>query len=448
VMNPLTEGASDANTIQITPADEREPRVAAARSAALAAVDRLFDEEREFLAALVRQQSTRGQTNDVQRLLASTLRTMGLRVEEVPVERERIAGLPGYSPADWSYDHLFQVVGTQPAAGQGGRSLVLNGHVDVVSATPAAHWTHDPWGAEVVDGRLYGRGACDMKGGVAAMVYALKAVQAAGVGLRGDVLVESVIDEECGGNGTLALLAQGYRADAAVIPEPSSLGLTRAHLGVLWCRIDVRGRAAHAGSASRAVNAVEKACVVLGGIKTLEAEANRATARHPLYAAVAHPLNYNVGVIQGGDWPSSVPEVCTLEVRFACFPGEDLDAVQARFCADLLRLTAADDWLREQPPAIAFFGFRGQGAVYDLDSAIVRTVAANHAELVGAPPSVGVSTASDDRRFFQLYYGIPALCYGPAGGQLHAVDEWVDLASVRACTRVLTGVLIDWCGVV
>ncbi|MBI3972057.1 MAG: ArgE/DapE family deacylase [Chloroflexi bacterium] len=430
-----------------------DPRAAAAKAAAFAAIEQAFGQEVDFLKTLVRHPSTRGQTNGVQHLVAATLHAMGLRVDEVPVEPERIAGRPGFSPADWPYDGLFQVVGTLPAAGAGGmaatggRSLILNGHVDVVSPEPVGHWTRDPWAGEVAGGRMYGRGTGDMKAGVGAMIYALKAVQAAGIGLGGDVLVETVLDEECGGNGTLALLAQGYRAGAAVIPEPSGLGLTRAHLGVLWCRIRVRGRAAHAGAASRAVNAVEKAYVVLQAIKTLEAEANRPEARHPLYAAVEHPLNYNVGVIHGGDWPSSVPEACTLEVRFACYPGEALDAVQARLCDGVLRAAAADDWLREHPPELTFFGFRGEGAVYDLDGDLVRAVAASHAQVLGTPLPVGVSTASDDRRFFQLYHGIPAVCYGPIGGQLHAVDEWVDLESLRACTCVLAGVLIDWCGV-
>lgn len=445
--NPLVEGATDA--VLTAPAAPADPRAAAAKAAARAAVEQSFGEEMEFLRALVRQPSTRGQTNGVQRVVASALGGMGLRVDEVLVERARIAGLPGFSPAEWPYEGLFQVVGTLPAAGTGGRSLVLNGHVDVVSAEPVSHWTRDPWAGEVAGGRMYGRGTGDMKGGVAAMIYALKAVQAAGIGLRGDVLVETVLDEECGGNGTLALLAHGYRAAAAVIPEPSGLGLTRAHLGVLWCRIRVRGRAAHAGSASRAVNAVEKAYIVLQAVKALEADANHPAARHPLYAAVEHPLNYNVGVIQGGDWPSSVPEACALELRFACYPGEALEAVQARFAEGILRATAAaDDWLRAHPPEIAFFGFRGEGAIYDLDTDIVRTVAANHMQVAGAPLQVGVSTASDDRRFFQLYHGIPALCYGPVGGQIHAVDEWVELESLRTCTHVLAGVLIDWCGIV
>ena len=380
-MNPLTQGGTQ--TIVPMAAAPSDPRAVAAKAAAFASIDEALGHEVDFLRALVGHSSTRGQTNGVQHLVAGTLREMGLRVDEVTVERERIARLPGFSPADWPYDGLFQVVGTLPAAGSGGtagtggRSLLLNGHVDVVSAEPVAHWTHNPWAGEVAGGRMYGRGTGDMKAGIAAMIYALQAVQVAGIGLRGDVLVETVFDEECGGNGTLALLAQGYRADAAV----------------------------------------------------------------------AHPLNYNVGVIQGGDWPSSVPEACTLEVRFACYPGEDLDVVQARFHHGVLRVTAADDWLREHPPELAFFGFRGEGAVYDLESDVVRTVAANHAQVLGTPLRVGVSTASDDRRFFQLYHGIPAVCYGPIGGQIHAVDEWVDLESLRVCTRVLAGVLIDWCGV-
>ena len=174
---------------------------------------------------------------------------MGLAVQEVGIEREAIAGHPGYSPVEWSYDGLFQVLGTlrgapTTAGAVGGRSLVLNGHIDVVSAEPFSHWQHDPWGAEVAEGRLYGRGACDMKAGVAAMLFAVRAVLLAGMTLRGDVRVQSVVDEECGGNGTLSLLSQGHGGDAVIVPEPSGLSLSTATLGVLWCRIRVRGRAA------------------------------------------------------------------------------------------------------------------------------------------------------------------------------------------------------------
>ncbi|MGH2369371.1 MAG: M20/M25/M40 family metallo-hydrolase, partial [Chloroflexota bacterium] len=284
--------------------------MSAAKVAVVAAADRLFDEEVGFLRDLVRCPSTRGRTNDVQRRIAATLREMGLDVAELGIDREPIAGLPGFSPADWPYEGLIQVVGRLPAAAPGGRSLILNGHVDVVSAEPVDQWRRDPWGGEIAEGRMYGRGTCDMKGGVAAMIFAVRAVQRAGVGLCGDVLVETVLDEECGGNGTLSLLAQGYRADAAIIPEPSMLGFSTAQVGVLWCRVRVRGRASHAGTAAAAVNAIEKAYVVYRALKDLEQEVNRPEVRHPLYAGLEHPLNYNIGVIQGGDWPSSVPGEC------------------------------------------------------------------------------------------------------------------------------------------
>lgn len=450
--NPLSQDAPDGGGATYSAAPP-----SAAKAAVFAAVERHFDEEVDFLRELVKCPSTRGNTNGAQQVVAGALRRMGLGVQELGIDRERIAGLPGFSPAEWSYAGLIQVVGTLPgadagrtaggASGTGGRSLVLNGHVDVVSPEPVAHWRHDPWGGDVVAGRLYGRGACDMKAGVAAMLYAVHAVREAGIALRGDVLVQAVVDEECGGNGTLSLLDQGYGGAAVVVAEPSGLGLSSATLGVVWCRIRVRGRAAHAGAAAAAVNAIEKAYVVVRALRALEEAVNRPDVRHPLYAGVPHPLNFNLGAIQGGDWPSSVPEACLLEVRLACFPGEDLDRLEARVRDQVSRAATEDPWLRDVPPEVTFFGFRGEGAVYDTDGEIARTVAGNHTLVTGAPPPVGVSTATDDRRFFQLYYGIPAVCYGPAGGQLHAVDEWVELASVNTCTRVLAGVLLDWCGV-
>ena len=446
--SPLTAGAGAISAPPVDVAATSE-----AKTAVLAEIERHFESQIELLQALVRCPSVRGETNGAQTVVAGALRRLGLDVQEVGIDGAAIASLPGYSPAEWSYDGLIQVVGTLHGAapgcvaGGGGRSLVLNGHIDVVPAETAGYWRHDPWGAEIVDGRLYGRGACDMKAGVAAALAAVGAVRRAGVTLSGDVQVQSVLDEECGGNGTLALLAQGFRGDAAVIPEPSGLGLSVACVGVLWGRIRVRGRAPHAGAASTAVNAIEKTYVVIRALREMEAASNRPESRHPRYAGVDHPLNVNIGTVRGGDWPSSVPEACTLEVRVACYPGEDLSELEAQVRTHVARAAAADPWLKDVPPEVSFFGFRGEGAVYDPDSAIARAVAGNHRLVAGAPPAVGVSTATDDRRLFQLHYDIPAVCYGPAGGQLHGVDEWVDLESVRTCTRVLAGAVLDWCGV-
>ena len=134
-------------------------------------------------------------------------------------------------------------------------------------------------------------------------------------------------------------------------------------------------------------------------------------------------------------------------MRVACYPQEDLAALEDRVRASVARAAAADPWLKDVPPEVSFFGFRGEGAVYDPESDIARAVAGNHRLVAGESPAVGVSTATDDRRLFQLHYGIPAVCYGPAGGGLHGVDEWVDLESMRTCTRVLAAAALDWCGV-
>ena len=187
--------------------------------------------------------------------------------------------------------------------------------------------------------------------------------------------------------------------------------------------------------------------MLVQALRSLEAEENRLKRRHPAYVNVEHPINFNPGVVVAGDWPSSVPEVCTVEVRLSCFPGEKLEEVETRVRAHLRQAIESDPWLRSTRPEIAFFGFRAEGAVYDSHAEIGSTLASCHEAITGRPLLPRPITATTDNRFFQLYYGIPSVCYGPTGGQLHAPDEWVDLESVRICTRVLASTLADWCGV-
>ncbi|MBO0706216.1 MAG: ArgE/DapE family deacylase, partial [Candidatus Dormibacteraeota bacterium] len=353
------------------------------RAAVHAAVDRLADDEVTFLRALVAEPSVRGHTNGCQRLIAERLGTLGLDVDEVPIDVAALRDLPGFSPPTWSYEGQHNVAARLPAAGAGGRSLILNGHVDVVPTTPEDHWTHGPWAGEVEDGRLYGRGAADMKGGIAAMIFALAAIREARAGLAGDVEVHTVIDEECSGNGTLAVLASGRRADGAIIPEPMNLRLCTAHPGVLWARIRVRGMGAHAERASSAVNAIEKMQVMIAAVRLLEAEVNRLDRRHPAFAELEHPLNYNIGTLHAGDWPSSVPEECEMEVRFSYNPGERVGDVQERIAGGLLDAARSDEWLAEFPPEITWFGFQAEPAVYDTEDELSRTLEANHLATVG-----------------------------------------------------------------
>jgi acetylornithine deacetylase len=411
-----------------------------------AAVDASWEREVEFLRGLVTRRSTLGEEALVQRFVAAELCALGLDVDMWDVDAASLARLPGYGPVEWSFAGRPNV-GARWAGAGGGRSLVLQGHIDVVPATPEHHWTRDPWGAEVAEGRMWGRGAADMKAGVAAMVYAVRALRDARVRLAGDISLVTVIEEECTGNGALSALARGYSGDAAIIPEPFGDQALEAQVGVLWARITVRGQGGHAERASEVQNAVVKAARVIDAVGALEAAANRSELRHPRFEGVEHPLNYNVGVARGGDWPSTVPEECVLEVRLGTYPDEDLAEVQARFRAALIDGLRDDEWLAGHPPEVTFHAFQADGFAIDREAPIMRTLAGVHRELTGSELGYLAFTGTTDARFFNLYYDVPATCYGPLGGNLHAPDEWVDLESVRQTTKVLAATAMEWCGV-
>jgi len=409
------------------------------------AIDAAWDAEVGFLQDLVRLKSTLGHEKPAQERVLQELDGMGLDALAWDVDHAVIAERPGYSPAAWDYADRPNVSALVRGRG-GGRSLVLNGHIDVVPATPERLWTVDPWGAEIEDGILYGRGAADMKSGIAAMIYAVRAIRAAGVVLAGDVTLETVIEEECTGNGTLATLERGLRADAAIIPEPFNQTLLTGQIGVLWARIVVLGAGAHVLGADKAVNAIDKAAWLMEGIRAMESAANGSGDRPGAYREVVHPLNYNVGVVEGGDWPSSVPSECTLEVRFSAYPGADLDVAQARFRDELLDFAARDPWLREHPPEVTFHGFKADGCLLDANAPLFDVLRSAHRGVMGREAETYVSTATTDVRFFAHHHGIPATCYGPVGGALHAPDEWVDLKSVRDVTKVIARSVLAWCG--
>ena len=409
-------------------------------------VERNWEREVEFLRGMVRRPSTLGNEALVQGFIAEELADMGLEADVWQIDHAEIAALPGYSPVEWSFDGRPNVATTWKSSSGGGRSLILNGHIDVVPSTPEHHWTHDPWGGDVVDGRMYGRGAADMKSGVAAMIYAVRALRDAGVELSGDVSLETVIEEECTGNGTLAARARGYEADAAIIPEPLGQTALEAQVGVMWARVTVRGKGAHAERASESINAILKAYPLMSAVKELEERVNNPEERIPQFQGSPHPLNYNIGIVQGGDWTSSVPEECTFEVRISAYPGEDLGEVQSRFKAHLAEAASRDPWLSENPPAVSFYAFRAEGCIVDRNEPIFSALQEHHRSVMEKDLEFFSFTGTTDIRFFNLYRGTPATCYGPVGANLHAPDEWVDLESVKDVTKVLALTVMGWCG--
>ena len=276
---------------------------------------------------------------------------------------------------------------------------------------------------------MYGRGAADMKAGVVAMLGAVRALRDAG--LRGDVRIETVIEEECTGNGAAACRARGPRTDAALIPEPFGHAALEAQVGVLWARVTVDGKAAHAERADQAVNARSGRAA---RDRAHQGPGGRGQPRAPSrWFADPHPLNYNVGVVRAGDWASSVPEECVLEVRLAADAGRGPRDGQGPLRG---RRRGAVEWR----------GFHAHGFGLARDEPIFDALASAHRAVHGTELEYLAFTGTTDARAFVVHDATPATCYGPIGGNLHAPDEWVDLESVRATTLVLALAAAEWCG--
>ena len=416
------------------------------RNKIVQAVDAGFDAQLAFLADLVRLPSLRCQEAPAQDCMAAAMRARGLAVDRWKVRVEDIQHLPGFSPVAVSYENAWNVVGAhRPAGTAQGRSLILNGHIDVVPTGPLDMWRHPPFEPRVADGWMSGRGAGDMKAGLSANLFALDALARLGFAPAAELYLQSVIEEECTGNGALACLQRGYRAAAALITEPSGETLGAAQVGVMWFQVKVRGKPAHVAYASSGANAIEACFPLIAALHVLEARWNE--DRHPAFAEHAHPINFVVSRIEGGDWTSSVPSWCTFDMRIGLYPGQDLAAVRAEVEATLAEAAKKDVFLAQNPPQVVYHGFQAEGYVLQKDSEAQRLLERCHAAVAGAALGQRVGTGTTDARFYGLYAGIPALVYGPKAENIHAFDERVELESLRRVTQAVALFIAEWCGV-
>jgi len=415
----------------------------------LTAVDQGFDKQVQLLSELVRIPSQRGGEAEAQEFMATQYDARGYEVDHWKIDVEAIRSLPGFSPVAVSYDDAYNVVGTHKSRTKTGKSLILNGHIDVVPVGPLSQWTKDPYGAEIVDGWMYGRGAGDMKAGLMACVSAMDALRSIGLQPAADIYLQSVVEEECTGNGALACLQRGYRADAAFIPEPLLPKLMRAQVGPMWFKVSVPGDPQHASGAfsGAGANAIEKAIKLIHALKDLEVEWNARKVEHQHFCNHPHPINFNLGKIVGGDWTSSVPAWCEFDMRVAVYPGQSLESARAEIEAFIHRVAQTDPFLSRHAPVVSYHGFMAEGYVLqnaeDLEDALRRS----HFEVFGEELEEHSTAAATDARFFGLYADTPALVYGPESRMAHGYDEAVNLESVRQITKTLALFIATWCGV-
>jgi acetylornithine deacetylase len=399
----------------------------------------------ELIAELVRAPTLLGEEAAGQDVMRRAFADLGLEPVDVPLEPAALERHPAGAPHSWSVAGKRNVVATwEPGGAAGGRSLILNGHIDVVSPEPASLWTRDPYGGAREGDWIYGRGAGDMKAGLAAMIGAVRGLRRLGLAPRAPVQLQSVVEEECTGNGALACVLAGHRADAAILTEPTSLAIWHAQVGVLWFAVRVLGVPAHAGSAQEGANAIEASYAVIEALRGLEAELN--AVKPPLYAAYPHPINLNVGVIRGGDWPSTVAGECVTHFRLALYPGETVDALKNRVEATVASSAAAHPVLSGYRVEVLYDGFQCEGYELATDAPVIGGLRAACARVTGSEPPLFASTATTDARTFQLYGGTPAVCFGPLSESEHGVDERVYLPSVTQTAQAIALFIADWCG--
>ncbi|HYF56388.1 MAG TPA: ArgE/DapE family deacylase [Salinarimonas sp.] len=419
----------------------------ALRDRVIAAVEEGFGDQVALTQELVRFPSLRGEEHAIQDFVFRELRRRGYATDRFAMDGQALARHPGGAPVSERHSDAPIVVGIHRPRAERGRSLILQAHVDVVPTGPADMWTRPPFEPAIAEGWLHGRGSADMKAGHAANLACLDALRRIGLQPAATVYVQSVVEEESTGNGALMTHLRGYRADAVLIPEPEDERLVRANVGVLWFTVEVRGHPVHVREMGTGANAIDAAYRIVGALRALEARWNEDRAGRPHFADADHPINLNVGRIEGGDWASSVPAWCRLECRIALYPGTPAGEAARAVEEVVAAFARADPFLANNPPRIAFDGFFAEGYVLEEGSEAEAALARAHEAATGRALESFMTAGYLDTRVHALYDRVPALCYGPVGQSIHGVDERVELASVKRVTAAMALFVAEWCGV-
>jgi acetylornithine deacetylase len=400
-----------------------------------AAIERETGAAFAFLERLVAEPSVLGHEHDVLRVAAGELERLGFAVEWLPIPADIGDDPSAGVPQDVAGRREVLVARRPGRDGAAARSLLLNGHLDVVPSGDAALWSHPPFAPTTTEGWMGGRGAGDMKGGWAMAVLALSALLEVS-DPAGDLTFVGVIEEECTGNGTLASVRAGVLADAVVLPEPTDLTLMTSGVGVLWLDVEVTGRQGHALAAPDGVSALEAAGDVAAALRRVAAELN-AELPEPRY-------HINIGTFTAGEWRSTVPGSARLGVRIGFPEAWEPDEAQAWVVRRLRAGLADHPWLSAHPPTVTPSGFRAWGYALPEGSALAAAVEQAHAAVHGEVPETVSTNGTTDARFYLNEGGVPALCYGPRTRGMHGVDEAIELASIVDGARVLARFMAAW----
>jgi len=414
------------------------------------AIDQQIESQRDALIALLQRlvavPSVTGDEGAVQAAIEPELARRGLEVDRWEMTPEEIAPYRWHVGDETRFAGRPNLAGVLKSGGEG-RSILLNAHVDTVDYGDPDLWTYPPLSGHVAGDLLFGRGSSDMKGGLVSYLGALDALAALGVQLAGDVTVNTTVGEEDGGVGALSTILRGYRADAALITEPTRLALVPAQGGSLVMRLTVPGKSAHGAVRDEGVSAIEKFVPIFQELLAWEAERNQ-SLDHPLYAHLTNKAPFSIGVVRAGTWASTVAESLVAEGRLGLLPGEDVDEFRQAVADRINGVAREDAWLREHPPSVDWFGGQFAPCETPVNAPISEAILNAHHLVTGKDPDIEGVPYGADMRLFRLLGGMDCVMYGAGDVRVaHHADEYISIRELLTATKTMANLLVIWCGV-
>jgi acetylornithine deacetylase len=399
-----------------------------------------------LLQKLVQEPSTRGDESGAQAVIIEKCRELGLEMDIWEIGDNGLTVHPAFCSDRKNFNGNPNAVGIMRGTG-GGKSMILNGHIDVVPAGDQKDWDRDPFSGHIECGKLFGRGSTDMKGGTTSLLMAMEAIKNSGIKLKGDVIFQSVIEEESGGAGTLAAVLRGYKADAAIIPEPTNMKLFPKQQGSMWFRISVKGKGAHGGTRYEGVNAIEKAMLVIERLRGLETQRNERIT-DPFFDSIPIPIPINIGKIHAGDWPSSVPDLAIIEGRMGVAPHETQGEARDEMYEAIVDVCNADPWLKENIPLLEWFGASWLPGDLDPEHELIQVLTESFIDVKEQSPLIEASPWATDGGILSKVGGVPVVVFGPGVTETaHQANEYIKLEDVFEAAEIIAFALLKWCEV-
>lgn len=384
-----------------------------------------------------------GLEKDGQEYLIKLFEKLGADVKVDPMKEEVIQQFykdHGEGNLGHNYDDRFNVYASFKAD-PNKKSLMFNGHIDVMPPGDETLWDNPPFEPVIKDGILYGRGAADMKSGLMAAIMAVKLLKDAEIDLPGEVIITSVCDEEGGGNGSMQAIASGQRADGVVVCEGTDQELILAHMGFVFFRVEFSGIACHSGMKTNGVNAIEKAIKAINALNELE---------HKWLLKYKHPLlpppNLNIGVIKGGTAGSTVPDECYFETCVHYLPNlMSKKQIEEEFMDTINRVAKSDPFLEKNPPKVTIYQ-AGNGFEMDLDHGLVNSFKNSFKLAMDKEVKAVGSPAGCDSRLWRSIAKMPTIQFGPGSLKMaHAINECVPVEEYLNAILIYANLILDYC---